>query len=94
VQGLAHKGKTEMEFNSDIMKRGGLAPVQFIKASYRLTEGREEEGSLQGQKMSLHNSSASSLNKVLATIPIPMHCGSEKVPFPFPFYQSSISVPW
>ena len=33
-------------------------------------------------------------NKVLATFPILMHYGSEKVPFPFPFYQSSISVPW
>ena len=63
-----------MEFNSDIMNRGGQAPVQVIKASYRLTEGREEEGSLQGQKMSLlHSSSPSPPNKVLAKIPIFIH---------------------
>jgi hypothetical protein len=74
VQGLAYKGKTEMEFNSDIMNRGGQAPVQVIKASYRLTEGREEEGSLQGQKMSLlHSSSPSPPNKILVKIPIFIH---------------------
>jgi len=39
VQGLAYKEKTVMEFNSDIMNRGGQAPVQVIKASYKLTEG-------------------------------------------------------
>lgn len=50
---LAHKGKTEMEFNSDIMNRGGQSAVHVTKSSYRLTEGWEEEDSLQGQKMSL-----------------------------------------
>ena len=51
VQGLAYKGETE--FNPDIMSRGGRAPEQVMEASYRLVHGREEEGSLHGEKMSL-----------------------------------------
>jgi len=75
---MVKKGKAEMEFDSDIMKRGGQALVWVIKVSSRLTEGREEEDSLQGQKMSLlHSSSPSPPNNVLAAVPILMHYGSE-----------------